>query len=162
MISVQRDRITVNAVKDRKQALKIIEWIRREINETWENRSEITPSDKSPEKPKTMEVLKLLPQTNCGACGEPTCLVSYRGYFLVDKGLYFPEKWFSDDHKQRRAKCNLPDKASLKIKPELAVEMLDFLREENLPPFKYVLADSVYGVNPDFINPVDTLGDKTY
>ncbi len=75
LISVQKNRITVNAVKDREQALKIIEWIRREINETWENRNEITPSEKSPEKPKTMEILKRLPKTNCGACGEPTCLV---------------------------------------------------------------------------------------
>jgi len=75
LISVQADRITVNAVKDREQALKIVEWMRREINETWDNRKEITPSYKSPEKPNVVEILKCLPKTNCGECREPTCMV---------------------------------------------------------------------------------------
>jgi len=75
LISVQPDRITVNAVKDRGQALKIVEWIRNEINETWDRREEIVPCDKSPEKPKATEILKHLPKTNCGECREPTCLV---------------------------------------------------------------------------------------
>ncbi len=75
LISVQADRITVNAVKDREQALKIVEWIRREINETWDNRGEITPSYKNPRKPVVVEILKYLPKTNCRECREPTCLV---------------------------------------------------------------------------------------
>ena len=75
LISVQADRITVNAVKDREQALKIVEWIRREINETWDNRGEITPSYESPRKPVVIEILKYLPKTNCRECREPTCLV---------------------------------------------------------------------------------------
>lgn len=75
LISVQADRITVNAVKDREQALKIVEWMRREINETWDRREEITPSDQIPEKPNVIEILKCLPKTNCGKCREPTCLV---------------------------------------------------------------------------------------
>ncbi len=75
LISVQADRITVNAVKDREQALKIVEWMRREINETWDNRKKITPSYKSPEKPNVVKILKCLPKTNCGECREPTCMV---------------------------------------------------------------------------------------
>jgi len=75
LISVQPDRITVNAVKDREQALKIVEWIRDEINETWDRRGQITPSEKSPETPNATKILKHLPKTNCRECREPTCLV---------------------------------------------------------------------------------------
>ena len=88
--------------------------------------------------------------------------VSERGYALVDKRLYVPEKWFTDDYRERREKCNFPEDIFFKTKPELAVEMLDTLREENVLPFKYVLADSIYGMSPEFINAVERPGDTTY
>ena len=30
---------------------------------------------KAPTKPKLLDILRLLPKTNCMACGEPTCMV---------------------------------------------------------------------------------------
>jgi ArsR family metal-binding transcriptional regulator len=47
----------------------------REINQAWENRAEITPSFEGAPKPQVLEILKLLPRTNCRECGEPTCMV---------------------------------------------------------------------------------------
>lgn len=41
------------------------------IVEAWERRQEITPSDQTRRRPAPMAVFKLLPQTNCQACGEP-------------------------------------------------------------------------------------------
>lgn len=75
LISVRSDQITVNAVKDREQAEKIVEWIRREINDVWENRKTISPSYESLGRPVVTEILKHLPKTNCRACREPTCMV---------------------------------------------------------------------------------------
>jgi hypothetical protein len=40
--------------------------------------------------------------------------------------------------------------------------MLDGVVKENVLPFKYVLADSLYGVSPEFIQAVEALPDKTY
>ena len=88
--------------------------------------------------------------------------VSEYGYALVDKRLFIPEKWFGDDYHDRRQKCKLPDDAVFKTKPQLAVEMLTGISQRNALPFKYVLADSVYGVSPDFISAVESLPDKTY
>ena len=88
--------------------------------------------------------------------------VSEHGYGLIDKRLFIPEKWFGDDYLERRAKCKLPADAVFRTKPQLAVEMLDAVVEENVLPFKYVLADSVYGISPEFIESVDALPDKTY
>ena len=43
------------------------------VNRTWERRAEITPDITIRQRPTPMAVFKLLPQTNCKQCGEPTC-----------------------------------------------------------------------------------------
>jgi SRSO17 transposase len=88
--------------------------------------------------------------------------VSEYGYALVDKRLFIPEKWFADDYSGRRNKCKLPEDTVFKTKPQLAAEMLTALEKENILPFKYVLADSVYGERPEFISAVESMPDKTY
>jgi ArsR family metal-binding transcriptional regulator len=75
LISVHGRRIAVNALKDEAEAGKIVEWLKREINEAWENRERIVPSFKGAARPQVIEILKLLPKTNCRQCGEPTCMV---------------------------------------------------------------------------------------
>jgi len=88
--------------------------------------------------------------------------VSENGYALVDKRLFIPEQWFTDDYLDRRQKCKLPEDTVFRTKPELAAEMLNAVSKENVLPFKYVLADSVYGISPEFIAAVKALPDKTY
>jgi SRSO17 transposase len=73
-----------------------------------------------------------------------------------------PEKWFADDHLDRRKKCKLPKDTLFNTKPQLAAEMLNAINEENTLPFKYVLGDSLYGVSPEFIQAVEALPGKTY
>lgn len=75
LITVHGCRIAVNALKDEHEARKIIEWLKREINDAWQNRERIVPSYKSAPRPQLIEILKLLPKTNCRRCGEPTCMV---------------------------------------------------------------------------------------
>jgi ArsR family metal-binding transcriptional regulator len=43
------------------------------VNRTWERRSEIKPDTQTHQRPTSMALFKLLPQTNCKQCGEPTC-----------------------------------------------------------------------------------------
>lgn len=88
--------------------------------------------------------------------------VSEHGYALVDKRLFIPEQWFTDAYRQRRQKCNLPEDITFRTKPELAVEMLRGISDEKALPFKYILADSVYGMSPEFIETVEAFPDKTY
>ncbi len=75
LITVHGEKIAVNALKDVEEADKILEWLKREINEAWENRKKIQPSYEGAPKPKVFEVLKMLPKTNCGECRQPTCMV---------------------------------------------------------------------------------------
>ena len=75
LITVHGNKIAINALKDEAEAGKIVEWLKREINEAWEKRDEIEPSYESLPRPQVFEVLKMLPKTNCRECGEPTCMV---------------------------------------------------------------------------------------
>jgi ArsR family metal-binding transcriptional regulator len=54
---------------------KILEWLKQEINETWRKRDTLAPSFETPDQPRIFDILKLLPKTNCGECGQPTCMV---------------------------------------------------------------------------------------
>ncbi len=106
----------------------------------------------------------------CGTAGKvDNCQVgvfaayaSERGYALVDKRLFIPEQWFSEEYRERRQKCNLPEDTVFMTKPQLATEMLKEISSEKTLPFKYVLADSVYGMSPEFIEAVDDLPGTTY
>jgi len=75
LITIHGRKIAVNALKDAEEAEKIVAWLEREINETWQGRHEIEPSTASEKRPVLLEVLKLLPKTNCRECGEKTCMV---------------------------------------------------------------------------------------
>jgi ArsR family metal-binding transcriptional regulator len=75
IITVHPRGIAVNALRDEEEADKILAWLKREINEAWERRNEIEPRYEGAPKPKILEILKLLPKTNCRECGQPTCMV---------------------------------------------------------------------------------------
>jgi ArsR family metal-binding transcriptional regulator len=75
LISVHADKISINALNSIEEADKLLFWLQREINDIWERRNEIEPTDEVPDAPIMIEVLKLLPKTNCRKCGQPTCMV---------------------------------------------------------------------------------------
>lgn len=75
IITVHPRLIAVNALKDEEEVDKILAWLQREINQVWEDRAGIEPSYEGLPRPKLLEVLMLLPRTNCKKCGQPTCMV---------------------------------------------------------------------------------------
>ena len=80
---------------------------------------------------------------------------SRQGYALVDKRLFLPERWFSDAYATRRTTCKVPEDLTFQSKPQLAAAMLQALTQEGLLPFKYVVADGLYGNSPDCLDAVD-------
>ena len=85
-----------------------------------------------------------------------------RVYSLLDKRLFIPEKWFTEEYKDRRKKCKLPEEIEFKTKPQLAVEMLEILKDEEILPFKYIVSDSLYGNSPEFITAIEECQGKIY
>jgi SRSO17 transposase len=80
---------------------------------------------------------------------------SRQGYALVDKRLFLPEVWFTEAYATRRAKCKVPPEVTFQSKPQLAATMLQAIVRGGLLPFKYVVADCLYGNSPDFLDAVD-------
>ena len=75
LLTVYGRKIAVNANRDEAEARKIIEWMKGEINDAWDNRETIIPRYEGMPRPQVIQVLKTLPKTNCRECGEPTCMV---------------------------------------------------------------------------------------
>ena len=65
--------IATSNVKDREAATKELDGLIALVNRTWERRAELTPDYEIRQRPTPLAVYKLLPQTNCRECGEPTC-----------------------------------------------------------------------------------------
>ena len=75
LITLYAQEIGINIVTDEEEAEKILNWLKKEINDAWERRKEIKPSFEVAKKPGILNILKLLPKTNCQECGYPTCMV---------------------------------------------------------------------------------------
>lgn len=65
--------VATSNAEDREGAEKELRGLIDLVNRTWERRAEITPDYQTRQRPTPLAVYKLLPQTNCKQCGEPTC-----------------------------------------------------------------------------------------
>ena len=74
MIVLRPYEIGVSNVVGRGQAVRILQDLVSEINQAWERRAEIEPDMTRRTRPAAMGIYRLLPKTNCRACGQPTCL----------------------------------------------------------------------------------------
>ena len=65
--------IATSNIEDREGAEQEIKAVIDLVNRTWERRAEISPDTTTRQRPTPMAIYKLLPNTNCKQCGEPTC-----------------------------------------------------------------------------------------
>ena len=72
-LTVYAQRIAIGNVEDYDVAVAEIGELIGLINRTWERRAELTPVFETRRRSALMTVYRLLPQTNCQQCGEPTC-----------------------------------------------------------------------------------------
>ncbi len=67
------------------------------------------------------------------------------GATLLDRRLYLPKAWFSEDHRARWKKCGIPDSVTFQTKPQLGAEMVAAVVAEGVVPFRWVTMDEGYG-----------------
>jgi len=79
---------------------------------------------------------------------------SRQGYALVDKRWFLPEVWFADTYATRRSKGHISKELTWQSKPPLAAAMQQPLTREGLLPFRYIVADGLYGHSPTFLDAV--------
>jgi SRSO17 transposase len=80
----------------------------------------------------------------------------------VDQRLFLPELWCTEAYAARRTTCKVPDDLTCRTKPQLAVEIWRDLDQEAMRPFKYIVADGLYGNSPALIAAAERCGGKIY
>ncbi|MCG2789167.1 MAG: DUF4338 domain-containing protein [Actinomycetia bacterium] len=85
--------------------------------------------------------------------------VSDKGYGLLDRQLYVPEKWFGQEYELRRKNCHFPEDLSFKTKHELALNLLQKAQAVGAFSGQWVGLDSFFGANEKFL---DAVGKKYY
>ena len=65
-----------------------------------------------------------------------------QGRVLLDRELYLPQVWAEDE--ERRREAGVPEAATFRTKPQLALDMLERAVESGVP-FRWVAGDAVYG-----------------
>ena len=84
---------------------------------------------------------------------------SSQGYAMLDRRLYVPAEWLTDDaYTERRRQCGLPADLTFKTKPELAQEMLAAVVQSHALRCQWVVADEAFGGNPALLDGVAGLG----
>ena len=73
--SMRPNLITIAMARSREEAIEKTDTIINVLNDIWSRRGDIEPkyTGRKP-KPPMLSVYKLLPRTNCGQCGLPTCM----------------------------------------------------------------------------------------
>jgi len=74
MISLYAHRITIAKTDDIVDSWRVLESVRRLVNETWLRRGSIEPMYERRSRPPALEIYKRLPGTSCRRCGEKACL----------------------------------------------------------------------------------------
>jgi len=74
MIALYPRRVAMAKTNDIVDTWRVLEMLRVRFNECWKNRANITPSTELRKRPPALEIYFRLPKTNCGECGEKTCM----------------------------------------------------------------------------------------
>ncbi len=74
IIAIRSRQITVTALSDEVEARQVCEELRNMINQVDQQRESITPTLRKHARLDPLTVYRELPGTNCGECGETTCM----------------------------------------------------------------------------------------
>jgi len=73
-ITLHPHKIAIRGCRDLEEAHALVEWIKGQVNAVYENRHHLAPRYTSQAGLKVMDILRLLPMTNCKVCGYSTCM----------------------------------------------------------------------------------------
>lgn len=83
---------------------------------------------------------------------------SGKGYTLVDRRLFLPEKWFDEKYLGRREACKVPEDLVFKTKPQLGAEMIRLLDQEKILRFRWIVGDELFGRSSWLLDQIDEIG----
>ncbi len=104
VITVHPRQMTITRLESEEQARQVMGRLRALILDVYRRRDDITPSIRSGTELRALDVFRLLPATNCGACGEPTCLAFAVKLVSSERALADCVPLDRPEHKDRRAR----------------------------------------------------------
>ncbi len=73
-MTLYTERVYITQLKSADEGLELLAALTEAINATWDHRAELVAVTVGRRAPRPLDVWTLLPQTNCGQCGEATCM----------------------------------------------------------------------------------------
>jgi ArsR family metal-binding transcriptional regulator len=73
-MTLYNDRVYITQVVDTSEGLELFDALKEAVNAVWKKRAELLAVTTIKNAPRHLDIWRVLPQTNCGQCGEATCL----------------------------------------------------------------------------------------
>ncbi len=73
-IALEPRKIEICDVAGEGEAKELLTWLQEQVNTTWENRANIEPTHGVAKPASVMEIVRLLPRSNCSQCGQTGCM----------------------------------------------------------------------------------------
>jgi ArsR family metal-binding transcriptional regulator len=73
-LTLYPDKVYITQIRDVEAGLDVLAALTDAVNATWETREELVALTAARRAPRWLDILTLLPQTNCKQCGEATCM----------------------------------------------------------------------------------------
>lgn len=86
-LTLYSDKVYITQVNDTQQGLDLLKALTDAINATWERRAELVALTIRRHAPRPLDIWTLLPQTNCGQCGESTCMAFACNLLLQNRSV---------------------------------------------------------------------------
>lgn len=103
-IAMYPRKVTVTRLRDREEAVQVLDKLKDLINQTYESRKNIQPCYKKGIELRYLDVFKLLPGTNCKECGQPTCLAFATMLVRQEAGIGQCSPLFSGRFEEKKMK----------------------------------------------------------
>lgn len=84
-LTLLEDKVTLTQVIDNEEGETLLNNLVDAINATWENRGQLKAITQPARILRPLDIYTLLPQTNCGDCGEATCMAFAAKLFMREK-----------------------------------------------------------------------------
>ena len=73
-----------------------------------------------------------------------------KGYGLVDRRLYLPKVWFTEEYQDLRIRCGVPEEVTFATKPQLAAQMINQVLASGDFQARWIGCDSTFASDPKF------------
>jgi ArsR family metal-binding transcriptional regulator len=73
-MTLYSDKVYITQVVDTAEGLDLFDALKEAVNTVWEKRAELIAMTAKKRAPRHLDIWELLPRSNCGQCGEATCL----------------------------------------------------------------------------------------